>query len=95
MLSPLPIFSVFIFSFASQSDYTNVAYDKFFELVGGWGRLEGRTAMVRILEHYHPNLLWNFFHALGIIAKVISFTAFFNQNVAFFCVLPYVGTGDN
>jgi len=43
MLSPLPIFCVFIVSFASQSDYTDVAYDKFFELVDGWGRPEGRT----------------------------------------------------
>jgi len=44
MLSPLPTFCVFIFSFASQFDYTDVAYDKFFGLVDGWGRLEGRTA---------------------------------------------------
>jgi hypothetical protein len=46
--------------------------------------------MVRSLEHYHPNHLWNFFHALSIISIVISFTAVFNQNVAFF-VFPICG----
>jgi len=49
----------------------------------GW---RGEQQMVKSLKHYHPNHLWNFFHALGIIAKVISFTAVFNQNVAFFCL---------
>jgi len=56
----------------------------------GW---RGEQQMVRSLEHYHPNHLWNFFHALGIIAKVISFTAVFNQNVAFFVFSHMWGQG--
>jgi hypothetical protein len=57
----------------------------------GW---RGEQQMARSLECHHPNHLWSVFHALSIIAKVISFTAVFNQNVAFCCFLPYVGTGD-
>lgn len=58
--------------------------------VEGW---RGEQQMVRSLEHYHPNDLWNFFHALGVIARVISFIAVFNQNVAFFLFSPICGDG--
>lgn len=54
----------------------------------GW---RGEQQMVSSLEHYHPNHLWNFFHALGIIVKVISFTAFFKPKCCIFLFSPICG----